>query len=191
MAVKSSIEKRVTFESEEESTLFALLQQPLSRNHILMVVKIVESRPQLLGFTLEIVQSSHQHDAMVASWLLSHLYDSSPELLMEWQPQMVQAVLTTTSDSVRRNLLRILEGLPLKEDQLGILFDTALRWMISENHAIAVRANAMQLLYRISCLEPALIPELRNHIEALMDYGTAGFRSRGKIILKKLQLIDK
>ncbi|PKP53942.1 MAG: hypothetical protein CVT92_01910 [Bacteroidetes bacterium HGW-Bacteroidetes-1] len=173
----------------EKQELTNLLNMPLLKKHILVLVTLVEKKPDLLPLVFEILKSEKQHDVMVASWLLSHLWDSSPGLLKPWQFQIVQQVLVTKFDSVRRNLLRILDGLPILPDQMGILFDACLGWMISDNYAIAVRCNAMQILYRVCCIEPALIQEVRQHIEVLLEYGTAGFQSRGKKVLKQFDIL--
>lgn len=173
----------------EKQELANLLNMPLSRKHVLVLVTLVEKKPELLPVVFEILKSENQHDVMVASWLLSHLWDSSPGLLIPWQIQIVQQLLATKSDSVRRNLLKILDGLPILPDQMGILFDACLGWMISENYAIAVRCNAMQILYSVCCVEPALIQEVRQHIEVLLEYGTAGFQSRGKKVLKQFDIL--
>lgn len=170
--------------------LQSLLRKPLSRRHIMSVANMVAHYPEMMSQAIILVQSDDEQEAMRASWMLSHLYDKKPQLLAEWQPQLVDIGLKTPSDSVRRNLLRIIEGLSLDDQQSGFLFDACLRWMISENYSIAVRANAMQLLYRICCREPELVSEVEQHIRAVLPFGSAGFRSRANIVLNNLTKIQ-
>lgn len=175
----------------DKAEFLGLLNRPLSRSHIQMVVRLIGERQELIKLAVETIESGSERETVMASWLLSHLYDSHPGLLFTHQSRMIELALNTGSDSIRRNLLRIIEGIPLPEDQLSALFDRCLAWMISENYAIAVRANAMQVLYRICCIEPGLTDELRAHILALQAFGSAGFKSRAKNVLKKLDALNK
>lgn len=192
--ISLTLEKEHTMTAEYQSDndlvrLQSLLDQPLSRSHILMVTDWVAQRPQRINQVLVLVQSTKKHDAMTASWLLSHIYDQHPKLIYGLEPQLVEMVLATTSDSVRRNLLRIIAGCPIAEAKAGLLFDACLKWMVSEKHAIAVRANAMMVLLRLCCWVPELIPEVEQQISSVLPYASSGFRSRAKMVLKRLENI--
>ena len=170
--------------------LLVLLRQPLSKQHILMIASLVEKRPDLLQHVFEVIRSKNQKDAMRASWLLSHLWDRSPQLLRPFQHELTELLFQTDSDSVRRNILRILDGMPVNESDMGNLIDVCMQWMLSENHAIAVRCNAMQILFRICQVEPDLSGEVKACILALNDYGSAGFKSRTNKIVKQLKALQ-
>ncbi|MDP2235959.1 MAG: hypothetical protein Q8J88_05965 [Bacteroidales bacterium] len=170
--------------------LLVLLRQPLSKQHILMIASLVEKRPDLLQYVFEVIRSKNQKDAMRASWLLSHLWDRSPQLLRPFQHELTELLFQTDSDSVRRNILRILDGMPVNESDMGNLIDVCMQWMLSENHAIAVRCNAMQILFRICQVEPDLSGEVKACILALNDYGSAGFKSRTNKIVKQLKALQ-
>ncbi|MDO8899340.1 MAG: hypothetical protein Q7V19_16935 [Bacteroidales bacterium] len=170
--------------------LLVLLRQPLSKQHILMIASLVEKRPDLLQYVFEVIKSKNQKDAMRASWLLSHLWDRSPQLLRPFQHELTELLFQTNSDSVRRNILRILDGMPVNESDMGNLIDVCIQWMLSENHAIAVRCNAMQILFRICQVEPDLSGEVKACILALNDYGSAGFKSRANKIVKQLKALQ-
>jgi len=170
--------------------LLVLLRQPLSKQHILMIASLVEKRPDLLQYVFEVIRSKNQKDAMRASWLLSHLWDRSPQLLRPFQHELTELLFQTDSDSVRRNILRILDGMPVNESDMGNLIDVCMQWMLSENHAIAVRCNAMQILFRICQVEPDLSGEVKACILALNDYGSAGFKSRANKIVKQLKALQ-
>jgi predicted ABC-type transport system involved in lysophospholipase L1 biosynthesis ATPase subunit len=103
---------------------------------------------------------------------------------------MIALLFSTGSDSVRRNLLKIVADFPIPEAAAAQLFDQCLQWMQDENRAIAVRCNAMQLLYCICQSEPDLASEVKTAILLVNNYGSAGFRSRAKKILKKLDTFD-
>ncbi len=174
--------------TEKEKTDFsALLNKPLSRSYIMMLVKLCTERPEMIAQALEITADLNSREAMMASWLLSHLADEQPQMLQPFRSQLIRLARATTSGSIRRNLLRIIAFYPIPTELQGVLFDDCLRWMASEQQPIAVRANAMQILWLISQNEPELADEVMQHILMLMDEGSAGFRSRGKNIIARLR----
>jgi hypothetical protein len=177
-------------QEKDLTELLVLLRQPLSKQHILLIASLVEKRPELLEYVFEIINKNHQKDAMRASWLLSHLWDRSPQLLRSFQHELTELLIQTDSDSVRRNILRILDGMPVNESKMGTLVDLCMKWMLSENHAIAVRCNAMQILFRICQVEPDLSGEVKACILALNDYGSAGFKSRANRIVRQLNALQ-
>lgn len=180
-------EKPAMIHQTEKTEFHNLLMMPLSRNHILSLVSLVKQRPELIEWVIDLLKNGQKAEAMKASWLLTHLWDADQSFFIEIQNQIIEAVLSTSDDSVRRNLLRMIDGFSLSEDQQGMLFEPCLEWMVSEKYAVAVRANAMQILYRIALREPDLIPELEQQISSLMDYSSAGIRSRGKKILSSFR----
>lgn len=185
------------FEVREKAKteLLELLNKHPSKAHMKMICGLLMKNDQLFPLVFEIIRQGDAQSAMRAAWLLSNLYDLEAEALLPYQQQMIQAVLATESDSVRRSLLRVIESGNLSDqdddEQLGRLFDACLRWMVSESHAIAVRCNAMQVLYRICLIEPELAPEVILNIETLIAHGSAGFRSRGKKIIAALKKSDQ
>jgi hypothetical protein len=152
-----------------------------------MLAGLLQTRTELIGEVLTIIGSGKGKDPARASWLLSNLWDIDAEILLPFQPELIELVLSTHSESVKRNLLRIIDAYPLPEDRLGELFDVCMAWMLSERSAIAVRCNAMQILYRICVVEPDLSDELIKRISDLLVFGSAGFRSRGQKIIRLLE----
>lgn len=185
------------FEVREKAKteLLELLNKHPSKAHMKMICGLLMKNDQLFPLVFEIIRQGNGQSAMRAAWLLSNVYDLEAEALLPYQQQMIQAVLKTESESVRRSLLRVIESGNLSDqdddEQLGRLFDACLRWMVSESHAIAVRCNAMQVLYRICLIEPELAPEVILNIETLIAHGSAGFRSRGKKIIAALKKSDQ
>ncbi len=176
-------------ENEEKTAFKKLLDKPLSRNYILMLADVAVEKNNLIKLSLEIIGEGSSRESKMASWLLSHIADSHPEILESFQDQLIELTLHTSADSIRRNLLRIIVLFPLPAHRLVPLFEQGLEWMLCQSYAIAVRANAMQLLYKICLMEPELASELQQHIAGLMEYDSAGLVSRGKKIMRQLQKI--
>ncbi|GAB1419221.1 hypothetical protein MASR2M12_19860 [Bacteroidales bacterium] len=178
-------------QNTERDSFKALLNRPFSLNYILMLKDVVVQRPELIGLAVEFAGEGSTREARTAAWLLSHLSDHEPELLKEDQNRIIEVVLSTPSDSIRRDLLRIIVRLPLPDAYLGLLYGSALKWAVNEKHAIAVRANAMQLLYQICEAENGLAAEVEQHLAAILEYGSSGLMVRGKKIISMLQKLPK
>jgi hypothetical protein len=75
----------------------------------------------------------------------------------------------------------------IPENQMGTLVDL-LYDLLSPAEPVAVRANAMQLLYNISLIEPDLQPELISVTESILEEDlTPGLLSKSKKILSRLK----
>ncbi|NOU46482.1 MAG: hypothetical protein HOO86_05395 [Bacteroidales bacterium] len=175
--------------STKSESIESLLQRPVSKNEAVFVAKMFMSEPEKLGELIKYNSCENAKSAMRASYILGNVWELEPQLLTEYQAELIKLLLETPFESVRRSLLRIIESAPIPEEYLGQLFDICLAWMKSENHEIAVRANAMQVLYRICCVETDLAAELSEQIQLIVDYGSPGIKSRSKKILKKLEMM--
>ncbi|MDP3463412.1 MAG: hypothetical protein Q8S18_11535 [Bacteroidales bacterium] len=167
--------------------LVELLRKPLSKSYFNMLAGLLQSRTELVSEVLTVIGSGKGKDPERASWLLSNLWDIDSEVLRPFQHELIRLLLSARSDSVRRNLLRIIDAYPLPDEQLGDLYDVCMAWMLSERFSIAVRCNAMQILYRICVIEPDLSDELVQRINDLLVFGSAGFQSRGQKIIRLLK----
>lgn len=175
---------------ETKIELLKALRQPISKAHILALSSIVLAKTELINDLFQIIETQSLHDAMLASWLLCHLHEADDKLLETRTEKIIALLFSTGSDSVRRNLLKIAADFPVPEAAAAQLFDQCLQWMLDENRAIAVRCNAMQLLFCICQSEPELASEVKTAILLVNNYGSAGFRSRAKKILKKLKVLQ-
>jgi hypothetical protein len=174
---------------EQSESIESLLQRPVSKNEAVFVANMFVGEPEKLSELIKYNSSENAKSAMRASYILGNVWELEPQLLSNYQSDLIKLLLETPFESVRRGLLRIIESAPIPEDYLGQLFDICLDWMKSEHHKIAVRANAMQVLYRICCVETGLAAELSEQIQLIVDYGSPGIKSRSKKILKKLEML--
>ena len=96
---------------------------------------------------------------------------------------MTQLLSQERHDAVHRNILRILEDIPIPEDIEGALYDNCFQLLNNPDRAIAIRVFAMTVAFRIAKKYPDLLDELRLSIQLHYPYGSAGFKSRaGKIL---------
>ena len=67
------------------------------------------------------------------------------------------------------------------------MVDICFNFLLSQDEPVAIRVFAMTVLGNIAQKWPELKNELRMAIEENMEFGSAGFKSRGKKELKRLK----
>lgn len=116
-------------------------------------------------------------------WLIAKKY---PSFIDPYLPEFLDRLTEFKVDGVRRNILSILVDIPLPDIDLGSLFDICYTWFESEKEPVAIRGNAITILYKISEKEPELKPELIELFQSQLPCDSSGLESRIKDILKRL-----
>ena len=153
------------------------------------VAASVVDNPAIFLKLLEYSYSNDKKLAFHASWILTKVCDKFPSIIDPFLPQLVDTLRKLDNESTLRSFLRIISRSDLGNlDQFlhGLLADQCFHLLNSGFSAIAVKAYSMEILYRLSLIYPALATELAASIGNLMDEGSAGITSRGRMILKKL-----
>ncbi len=133
--------------------------------------------------------SSDKHLSFRASWTLSKVCDRYPEMIYPYLVQIVDSLSGIDNESVLRSFLRILSLIEIEKiDAIrqGLLADFSFNQLNSGFSAIAVKAYSMEILYKLTLIYPDLANELSTSIRLLMEDGSAGITSRGRMILRKL-----
>ncbi|MGK0365389.1 MAG: hypothetical protein ACI85O_002455 [Saprospiraceae bacterium] len=137
----------------------------------------------LVSLFLENEYRTSQRAAMV----LGHIHDTYPHLLQPYLPQIIKHLRQPDiHDAIKRNIVRILQNVEIPEEHYGEVADVCFTWLEDPNIAVAIRVFSMSVLWNICQKVPELMPELKATIEDWMDYGSAGFKSRGKKVLKMI-----
>ena len=163
------------------------------------------SKPQALLITDYIGDSQELFDELMvhffsneyrvtqrAAWIMTHCTEKRPHLIVPHLERMVNNLKDKKIHvAVKRNTVRLLQNVDIPEDLMGTVADCCFKFLADPNEAVAVRIFSMSILGTFCQKEPDLADELRIIIEEFMPHGTAGFRSRGKKILKNLQKLLK
>jgi hypothetical protein len=80
----------------------------------------------------------------------------------------------------------MLRNYSIPEEHAGLMIKTCFDWLISSSEPVAIKMYAMDVLYSISNKEPEIKQELADSIEWRMQEESAGFKSHGQKILRKL-----
>lgn len=121
-----------------------------------------------------------------AAWPLALCVQDHPALINPHLKEVLKMLgKPGTHDAVRRNILRFLQDIEIPKKFYGFVTDKCFTLM-DPKEPIAVRVFSMTVLSNIAQHEPDLKKELRIIIEDQLPYGSAGYLSRAKKILKKL-----
>jgi 8-oxo-dGTP diphosphatase len=180
----------------EENESIAELKETVNRMMSMeeadfMAVSAIEN-PLIFRKLFEYTESNDKKLAFRASWTLTKVHDRFPDILNPHLERVASIAVTTSNESVERSMLRIIslsDVMLLNRVSQGKMADHCFKALASAQSAIAIKAYAMEILYKFALVYPELGNELSASIRSLMDEGSAGIVSRGKQILKKISAI--
>lgn len=139
---------------------------------------------------LNLIFSDEDKIAWRSAWIIDSATEDYPELLSPYISKIIAHFSHTTNSSLNRIFTRILSRYKLPDELLGLVFDRCFK-LLSPLEPVAVRVNAMQVLFNISQQEPDLKPELAMVISGLIEEGgTAALLNKAEKLLKKLYFND-
>jgi 8-oxo-dGTP diphosphatase len=172
-----------------DKDLQAIINNMMSMPEAEWVAASAIENPAIFVKLYEYSFSSDKHLSFRASWTLSKVCDRYPEMIYPYLSQIVDSLAGFDNESVLRSFLRILSLTDMDKinaRQQGILADFSFNQLNSGFSAIAVKAYSMEILYKLTLIYPDLANELSTSIRLIMEDGSAGIKSRGRAILRKL-----
>jgi hypothetical protein len=122
-----------------------------------------------------------------AAWIIKHCVDEHAELVVPYIGNMIDRMLeANVHDAVKRNVVRILQDIEIPRRLAGKVATVCFEWLASAKEPVAVKVFSMSVLANIAKEEPDLKNEIRILIDLQMPTGSAGFKSRGKRVLRQL-----
>ena len=124
------------------------------------------------------------------AWIIKHCADEHRELILPHIDPMLERMLEAgVHVAVKRNVIRILQDLEIPRPLAGKIATICFDLLASHNEPIAVKVFSMTVLANLAREEPDLKNEIRILVEREMINGSAGFRSRGAKVLRKLDSV--
>lgn len=164
-----------------------LIREAENKHQVKSLASFVLAHPEEINSLMNVYSHSKYRITQRASWILSHIADERADLLTPFLPNMVDQIKETNSQAVKRNTIRIFQLMKIPESLEGEVVEICFSFLKNPNEAVAIRVFSMTVLYNISVSYPELLNELTYIIEEHMPYGSAGFKSRGKKILKAIR----
>lgn len=125
-----------------------------------------------------------------AAWIVKHCADEHIDLVIPYINRMIDRMVeANVHDAVKRNVARILQDIEIPRRVAGKVATICFDWLASANEPVAVKVFSMSVLANLAKQEPDLKNEIRILIDQQMPMGSAGFKSRGKKILRQLEAV--
>lgn len=158
-----------------------------SWENIPLMIRHISGNPQHLDVLMEVALDDSHPENWRAVWMIDKIHEQHPELVIPLLPILTTFVLTTLNDGKRRHLLKLISLHDIPEEKMAELLNYCITVFSNAKEPVAVRVHAMQILFNIAQKEHDFTGELIGLIEHETEYhGSAGIRSRGTKILKKL-----
>ncbi|MBL7703503.1 MAG: hypothetical protein JNM14_14725 [Ferruginibacter sp.] len=123
-----------------------------------------------------------------SAWPVSYCVDAHPELIRKhWKELMDYLKKPNLHDAVKRNSVRLMQHIELPKAYHGEIMNRCFTYLESPDEALAVKCFSMTVLQNLAKDYPEIKTELKLIIEDQLPQQTAGFKSRGKKILKELE----
>jgi hypothetical protein len=118
------------------------------------------------------------------AWVIRFIYLKNPFLLVPYLEILVAQLRLPAHDAVKRNILGLFEDIEIPKSLYDELVDLCFIFLANPQEAIVIRIFSMTILSKICKDIPELKNELKIIIEDNLEHGSAGFKHRGKKILK-------
>jgi hypothetical protein len=123
-----------------------------------------------------------------AAWPLSCCVEVNPKLVQPHLKKILNYCMKPgVNDAVKRNVVRLLQFIEIPKRLQGLTAELCFQFFNNKKESIAVRVFSMTVLSNLAKKLPELKNELIPLIEDQMPYGSAGFISRGRKVLKELK----
>ncbi|MBX2840868.1 MAG: hypothetical protein KTR26_03800 [Flammeovirgaceae bacterium] len=162
------------------------LLREYNKEHVVFLANYIGNDKEKFAELTDLFLHSEMRVTQRASWVVGHCADLHPELIHPHLTNLVNNLRNNIHDAVKRNTIRILQDIEIPEDLIGDVADICFEFLQSNKETIAIKVFSMTVLFNITKSIPELKNELKVIIEDQMPYGSAGFKSRGRKILKQL-----
>lgn len=152
------------------------------------IVKWVGSSQQRFDELFHVFLNDEYRVVQRAAWPVSYCVDAYPSLINKhWKELMENLKKPNLHDAVKRNSIRLMQDIELPKAYHGEIMDRCFTYLESPTEPLAVKCFSMTVLQNLAKDYPEIKSELKLIIEDQLPHQTAGFKSRGKKILKELE----
>ena len=115
-----------------------------------------------------------------------------PQWLIPYHAQMLAYAEAPPHPAITRNVMRYFGEFPgdFDEELEGRILDLSLRLTADLQAPVAARVFSMTCAFKLCKKYPDISPELRAAIEGTFEHSTAGFKSRGRKILRAIDKLE-
>lgn len=142
--------------------------EKFSNREIYLWREIVLRNDSLFARVYNLISSPNPKVAWHAAWVIDHASEADPSRLEPFINELIERLPNLTSSALKRHFTRMLIRHNIPEEKLGQMVDVLFD-LLKPSEAIAVKANAIQLLYQIALKEPDLKGELISVLQTMLE----------------------
>lgn len=164
------------------------IEKEHSKQMALKVVEYVGNNPNRFKQLVNIFLEGPYRITQRASWPLSICIENNPGLVIDQlNPLLNFLKKPNIHPAAKRNILRLLQFISIPKRYHGKVATVCFDFLQSSAEPVAIKVFAMSALAQVVQHEPELKNELRIILEDQMPYGSPGFVSRARKVLKAIQ----
>jgi hypothetical protein len=167
--------------------LTAQLLQAHSKENCNIVVAWVGNNQARFDELFALFMGNESRLVQMSSWPLSYCVEAYPNLIQKHFDSLLKNIKKQQHhDAVKRHTLRMLQFVEIPKKYQGNVMNMCFYFIQNISEKPSTKVFSLALLETLSNLYPEINDELRLIIETQMPHESAGFRSRGKKMLAKL-----
>jgi hypothetical protein len=160
------------------------LQTEYSKNQTLKIVEYIGDDELKFAELVEIFLEGEYRLTQRSVWAFSYCVENNPQFVEPYLELFVNHLKKNDAhDSVKRNIVRMLQFIEIPEHLLGKIYSHCLDIIDNPKEPIATRAFAITVAAKIAKSEPELIKELQLVLNQHFKHSSAAFQSRAKKVL--------
>ena len=122
-----------------------------------------------------------------AAWVAELVTQKEPDLIKPYLKDIIKGLKRFTHPGTTRNMLKILMRTKVSESLQGLLIDYCFTCIMHPDEKVAAKVFAMQIIENYVPIYPELAGELSEVIRDQFNKNSAGFKSRGRKVLKNME----
>ncbi len=159
-----------------------------SKSQTEKITKYIGSNPSRFAELVNVYLSGPYRVTQRAAWPLSYCVENHPALVKPHLNKLISFCMTPgVHDSVKRNTMRLLQYINIPKSLQGKVADLAFQFLQSPDEPVSIKVFSMTVLANLCKDFPELKNELVPILESQFPYGSAGYRSRARKVLKTLK----
>ncbi|NLB26017.1 MAG: hypothetical protein GX820_04910 [Bacteroidales bacterium] len=153
-----------------------------------LIIHQIIDKPEEINTLMNMALYSDHRRSWRAAWIADKVNDIKPELITPFLNKMIRQLKRETNTGKKRQFLKLISKNKVPEKYFTFLIDYCLNCFTSAFEPVAVKVNALQILFNISEIET----ELKNELLYLIEHETeqnpiAGIKARGEKIARLLR----
>lgn len=157
-----------------------------SKENSQYIFDFLMENPERFNDLMEIFTTEDYRLNQRSAWIVGMVGEKIGEWLLPYFPVLIECLNQPIHDAISRNIYRSFQSLPIPQEFEARLYDLCLRDLSNPKSAVAIKVFAMTVAFNISKNHNELQEELALVIEEQLPYGSAGYTSRSRKILKSI-----